>query len=97
MTWFYTPLPDDLGPEIEFEIECEIDLETGYPMIHGVYLDNVSLLGHHNPVLNALGHWVHDKAQTDSGFGDRARDEHGIYYRGMGGNDPDGHWRQYGT
>lgn len=42
----------------------------------------------------AFGLWVAESLLDDGEFIDKARSEAGFYYVGLGGNDPDGHFRR---
>jgi hypothetical protein len=47
-----------------------------------------------NPHMVRLGNWAMEILLDDEDFISKARDEAGIVYVGMGGNDPDGHFKR---
>ena len=47
-----------------------------------------------NPHMVRLGNWATETLLADDGFIEKARNEAGFVYVGMGGNDPDGHFRR---
>lgn len=78
--------------EIEVEIEAEVDEASGWPDIYAVWLDDVNLLTSADWKLVAFGQWIAEQAERDESFVERHLDREGYVYRGLGGNDPDGHW-----
>lgn len=47
-----------------------------------------------NPHMVRLGNWAMETLLADDDFIQKARDEAGLVYVGLGGNDPDGHFRR---
>jgi hypothetical protein len=60
---------------------------------HSVFLMDQVIIPMHdsqNPHMVRLANWAKEILEADDGFIDKAHEEAGLVYEGLGGNDPDG-------
>ena len=97
-----------VGPEIDVELEVTVVSDGGEMprvQVDAVWLDAwkreamrahevgaVDLLASSSRALKALGESIKAQAEADEGFCEGEIEQAGWVYRGLGGNDPDGHW-----
>ena len=102
MTYFYADIYDEITGALLFEdLECEVDTSVsivgGHPEIEigDVKIDGKSL-SKGEPLSKALLGVILNMIEADlkshGTFYDDVLEDHGIVYRGRGGNDPDGEW-----
>lgn len=98
---FCTDIRDaDTGAVIIYDFECEIEatveIEGGLPeySFDKVLVNGVDLLKSKSTMTRLLAAYVLDEAENASWFHDKINEHEGIVYHGLGGNDPDGHYRR---
>lgn len=93
----HTVRDEHLGVALAYDVECEIELSVemdgGVPIVSvdGVYIDGRSLY-HGGPLAALIASAIANAAEDDDDLICRAIEDEGFVYRGMGGNDPDGHF-----
>jgi len=99
-TFWYTHRDPILETEILHDLECEVEVDADDPTdirVTDVLVNGKSLrIG--DAVSKALSYQIMDAAEqniSEAGhLWDEIKEEHGYVYRGLGGNDPDGHWHR---
>lgn len=95
----HTITDEKLGIGVVYDLECEVelsvDLDAGVPSvsIDGVYIDGQNLFAG-TTITKAIAAEIANAAESDDDLISRAIADEGFYYVGMGGNDPDGHFRR---
>ncbi len=98
MIWYTHSVKDENGTplihDIDIALEVEVSLAGGSPEmeIRGVWIDDTDLLKSKSPTIRAIACQIVEDAENDDDTVERALEDAGIVYRGLGGNDPDGHW-----
>lgn len=95
---FCTHIEDENGTPLIFDVECELDvsveLDAGVPRVEvdAIYIDGVDILRSRSTLFRIMAATIKTKAEDDDGVLTEAMENDGISYRGLGGNDPDGHF-----
>lgn len=87
------------GPALIFpDVECELDISTEcsgaeFDMtVVAVLIDGADLLKSRDAAFKAIGLKIAAQAEEDDDLINAVMTAEGISYRGLGGNDPDGHF-----
>lgn len=95
----HTITDEKLGIGIVYDIECQVDLsvemDAGVPAVSvdGVYLDGKDMM-RGGTLAKLIAAEIAGAAEDDDDLISRAIADEGFFYVGMGGNDPDGHYRR---
>lgn len=87
------------GPALIFpDVECELDISTECSgaefdlTVIAVLIDGADLLKSRDAAFKAIGLKIAAQAEEDDDLINAVMTAEGISYRGLGGNDPDGHF-----
>lgn len=87
------------GPALIFpDVECELDISTECSVadfdmtVVAVLIDGADLLKSHDAAFKAIGLKIASQAEEDDDLIAEVMAAEGVSYRGLGGNDPDGHY-----
>jgi hypothetical protein len=104
MTYSYTTdVKDENGvtiiPDLDVELDLTVTLSGGELTIEvvGVYMNthdeakDINMMISKSPTIRAIGCDIAGEAESDPYIIQTVMQEEGYAYRGLGGNDPDGH------